>query len=186
MGNPNSSRNAIIEARVGVEPCTVVNLNTEGHDVYIGRPGRGEPGPFGNPFRVGSGLPNGCDTREETIAAFQAWFRQRLTVDLDFLNQVLGLRGKRLGCFCKPLSCHGDHIAEFVNAVETHAVAMDRPVASTEVDLPRSALNKSCSICATLMFTQAFHLNRMCPGCGRHYCYHHSPRNVHACYGGPK
>jgi hypothetical protein len=31
-------------------------------------------------------------------------------------QDVLQLAGKRLGCHCKPLACHGDILADYVNA----------------------------------------------------------------------
>ena len=30
----------------------VVNLKTDPYDVYIGRPGKGQEGPWGNPFKI--------------------------------------------------------------------------------------------------------------------------------------
>lgn len=33
----------------------------------------------------------------------------------DLPNQLSELRGKRLGCYCKPLRCHGDFLAKLVN-----------------------------------------------------------------------
>ena len=78
------------------------------YDVYIGRAGNGEDGYFGNPFR---GLE-----RAASIAAFRAGFDKRIWTDVEFADRVLKLRGKRLGCFCKPLACHGDVIAAWVDS----------------------------------------------------------------------
>ena len=86
---------------------TVVNLRLEPFDVYIGRPGRGHEGYFGNPIR------------ERTAAGmerFRDYFTKRVARDPEFRRRVLALRGKRLGCFCKPGPCHGDVIATWVNA----------------------------------------------------------------------
>jgi hypothetical protein len=30
----------------------------------------------------------------------------------------MALKGKRLGCFCKPLACHGDVIKEYIEGQE--------------------------------------------------------------------
>jgi len=90
---------------------TVVNLRSEPYDVYIGRVGRGQDGSFGNPFRIG---PDG--SRTETIERYRRYFWRRIATDRAFRARVEALRGKRLGCFCKPLACHGDVIAEYLNS----------------------------------------------------------------------
>lgn len=90
-------------------PATVVvNLRDAPYDVYIGRAGHGEDGYFGNPFKDG--------TREENIAKFREWFWRRVNSDREYARCVSQLRGKRLGCFCKPLPCHGDVIAAWLDA----------------------------------------------------------------------
>jgi hypothetical protein len=88
--------------------CTVVNLRSDDYDVYIGRAGRGQDGYFGNPYRRGD-VP-------DVLGAFRAYFLDKIDTDPEFRKRVLGLRGKRLGCFCKPRPCHGDIIAEWVNS----------------------------------------------------------------------
>lgn len=94
-------------------PTTVVNLRRQPYDVYIGRAGKGQDGTYGNPYK-----PHGktAQDRERCIAEFRAYFRERVRTDREFRRKVLTLRGKRLGCFCKPAACHGDVIAEWVDA----------------------------------------------------------------------
>ncbi len=82
-----------------------VNMRDEPYDVYIGRPSEGLTGPFGNPFRAG-----------EALKRFREYFLERVGRDTEFRAQVLALRGKRLGCYCKPKPCHGDIIAEWVDS----------------------------------------------------------------------
>ncbi len=88
-----------------------VNIKREAYDVYIGRKGRGETGYFGNPFVLQAGEPRGS-----TIARYKAWFLKRIEEDAEFRARVLALKGKRLGCFCKPAACHGDVMAEWIEA----------------------------------------------------------------------
>lgn len=88
----------------------VVNLYKDPYDVYIGRPGRNQSGPFGNPYTIG---PDG--DRDEVLRKFRDYFYERLRVDSIFWGQVSSLQGKTLGCFCKPQDCHGDIIAEYVD-----------------------------------------------------------------------
>lgn len=92
-------------------PTTVVNIRRESCDQYIGRAGHGEDGYFGNPFRLDSE-----DDRRECVLRYARWFRLRVERDAAFRRRVLALRGKRLGCFCKPRLCHGDVIARWVDA----------------------------------------------------------------------
>jgi hypothetical protein len=87
------------------ERTRAVNMRDEAYDVYIGRPREGLEGPFGNPFRAGPALKR-----------FRQYFLDRVARDTDFRLQVLSLRGKRLGCYCKPKPCHGDIIAEWVES----------------------------------------------------------------------
>ncbi len=89
----------------------VVNLYKESYDVYIGRAGKGRCGYFGNPFIVESEKD-----RENCLDNFAVYFYERLNDDPKFKKNVEQLRGKILGCFCKPKSCHGDIIADWLNA----------------------------------------------------------------------
>jgi hypothetical protein len=96
-------------------PTTVVNIRNEEYDVYIGRAGKGQDGYFGNnhPVYQISKSWTECPichckhTRDEAITAFKKDFDTRINNDVEFKQKVLSLRGKRLGCFCSPLNCHG-------------------------------------------------------------------------------
>ena len=81
----------------------VVNLKNEDYDVYIGR-----GSPFGNKFIIGKD-----GTRNEVIIKYKDWFYEKLK-DKEFRRLVYNLKGKRLGCFCKPKPCHGDVIVDYL------------------------------------------------------------------------
>jgi len=84
-----------------------VNMKTEAFDVRIDRETK-----WGNPFVIGT-----HGDRSEVIEKFREWLPTQ-----DHLKNSLGeLRGKRLGCHCKPLACHGDILAELADAIETAA-----------------------------------------------------------------
>lgn len=87
----------------------IVNIYREPYDVYIGRAGKGQSGEFGNPYH---GMP-----RAESIALFRKYFYERLKSDPMFNRRVRSLKGKILGCFCKPQPCHGDVIIEYLNGL---------------------------------------------------------------------
>jgi hypothetical protein len=48
-------------------------------------------------------LPNSV-TRERAIQMYEAWIRR----NPKLIAALPELAGKRLGCHCKPLACHGD------------------------------------------------------------------------------
>ena len=95
----------------------VVNIYKEQFDVYIGRAGREQDGYFGNPFRIGNGV-----SREDAVQRSQRYFIDRIEKDSEFKRRVLAVKGKRLGCFCKPKACHGDVIADWLNKMEQKEV----------------------------------------------------------------
>ena len=72
----------------------VVNIRNEKADVYIGRGSK-----WGNPFRIGAD-----GTRADVIRKYRDYILKRQ----DLLNSLGELIGKRLGCYCAPLACHGD------------------------------------------------------------------------------
>jgi hypothetical protein len=74
-----------------------VNQWTEVADICIMR-----GGPWGNPFRIG---PDG--DRATVIAKHRQWIIRQP----QLVARLRDLRGKRLGCCCKPLPCHGDTLA---------------------------------------------------------------------------
>lgn len=88
---------------------TVVHCKRSAFDVYIGRPGRGQTGKWGNPFKL---------EREADRPAVLARYREWLLQQPHLLADLHELRGKVLGCFCSPKACHGDVLAELADAKE--------------------------------------------------------------------
>ena len=82
----------------------VVHINQETFDVYIGRPSI-----WGNPFVIGKD-----GTRGEVIAKY----KEHLLGHPELLDRLPSIKGKILGCFCKPKACHGDVIAKLADALE--------------------------------------------------------------------
>ena len=100
---------------------TVINRHHKGsqYDVYIGRDKRHPEtrGKWGNPYTLvndGKTPPEFIvSTRGEAITKY----REYLTTGegRHLINDLHELKGKRLGCTCKPLPCHGDVLVELVN-----------------------------------------------------------------------
>ena len=76
----------------------VVHCRKEKYDIYIGRPSK-----WGNPFVIGKD-----GTRKEVIDKYRVYLFKN-----DYLLSCIDeLEDKILGCYCKPLLCHGDVLIE--------------------------------------------------------------------------
>lgn len=81
----------------------IVNLRKESYDVYIGRGSL-----LGNPFRIGID-----GNRIQVIQKYQEYFYHTLLpIHKSYIHS---LRGKTLGCYCKPQLCHGDIIKDYLD-----------------------------------------------------------------------
>lgn len=90
--------------------ATVANKDRgEPFDVYIGR-----GTVWGNPYPIG---PAG--DREEVLRMYRYDFDRRLLTFFENEDSnVSKIRGKVLGCHCKPAACHGDILADYVNSLD--------------------------------------------------------------------
>lgn len=80
----------------------VVNILHAQYQVYIGRGSK-----WGNPFtHIGTEM-----TRADCIAEYEAWLKEQP----ELMAALPELKGKTLGCHCKPLSCHGDVLARLAD-----------------------------------------------------------------------
>ena len=87
----------------------VVHFKKKPYDVYLVR-----PGPWGNPYshKDDTLAEFKVNTREEAIEKYKQYFHS----NPELMDRAkIELKGKTLGCWCKPKSCHGDVIAEFLN-----------------------------------------------------------------------
>lgn len=92
---------------INTEITKVINVkNDKEYDIYIGR-----GSPWGNPYAIGVD-----GDREEVIRKYKYDF------DRGFLKsnkeELLKLKGKILGCHCKPSACHGDILADYLNTYD--------------------------------------------------------------------
>lgn len=81
----------------------VVHCKRERFDVYIGR-----PSVWGNPYVIGRD-----GSRAEVLRKYTAWIKRQN----DLLKRLRELRGKVLGCWCKPETCHGDVLAALADGL---------------------------------------------------------------------
>lgn len=84
---------------------TVVNTRHAKCDVYVGRGSK-----WGNPFsHIGTSM-----SRQACIEAYAVWLNEQP----ELLSAIHELKGKILGCYCRPLSCHGDVLAKLANELK--------------------------------------------------------------------
>jgi len=80
----------------------VVNKRSGAHyDVYVGRPSI-----WGNPFVIGRD-----GDRDIVIRKYLAYLLSKP----ELLKRLPELKGKTLACWCAPLPCHADVLAEIVD-----------------------------------------------------------------------
>jgi len=80
----------------------VVHLRREPWDVRIDRRSK-----WGNPFRI----PRDGDR----ATVIRRYADEHLPAHPELLADLQELRGKTLGCWCKPLACHGDVLVELLD-----------------------------------------------------------------------
>ena len=110
----------------------VINRRTTTSGEYVGR-----PSPLGNPFQLAG------HTRDDVIDAYVEWLAFKIrTKDSTVCGELERLRQKAiknkklvLACWCAPLRCHAQVIAE------TLAKAI---VAGTTFVLPQSRRHATC------------------------------------------
>jgi hypothetical protein len=90
------------------------------NNVYIGRRGvvfiDGKRFPlvdsmWANPFKHGS--------RQEVVERYTKHITEKLRNGDITVDQVMSLKGKTLGCWCKPKPCHGDVLVDLIEKIET-------------------------------------------------------------------
>lgn len=85
----------------------VVHCKRERYDVYIGRGSK-----WGNPFSHvrSSKATHVVSGREEAIERYREWVQEQP----ELMESLCELRGKVLGCWCRPKPCHGDVLLELI------------------------------------------------------------------------
>lgn len=86
---------------MAIKRTIVVNTHTTKATKYIGRGSK-----FGNPYVLGI-----HGSRDAVIARHKKDFYENPELQEAVWNE---LRGEIVGCSCKPLACHGDTYAEYI------------------------------------------------------------------------
>lgn len=96
------------QAEVREIRARAVNIRAERCDVYVGRPTK-----WGNPFPLP--VKANLEQRAEVVGAYREYLRMNEQLVLDARRE---LRGRTLGCFCKPKECHADVLAEVAEGAD--------------------------------------------------------------------
>src|SRR3954466_3063811 len=70
---------------------------------------------WGNPFVLGR-----HGSREAVIAQYEGYLRQQIRCGAVTAEDLAALDGKRLGCWCAPLACHGDVLAAYARRAKAY------------------------------------------------------------------
>jgi len=93
----------------------VVHCKKEPYDVYIGRPSK-----WGNLFSHKTNSKYETiyvGTVEEAINSYKDWLDKEIFLNPNILDEIKKeLKGKILGCWCKPGPCHGDILANWADS----------------------------------------------------------------------
>jgi hypothetical protein len=65
---------------------------------------------FCNSYKI-----NTNNNRNKVISMYETYIRDKIKNDIICKNELLNLKGKTLGCWCKPESCHGDVLLKIIN-----------------------------------------------------------------------
>ena len=88
------------------------------NNIYIGRSGivfidnkrfPSRQSNFANPFKLGKD-----GTREEIINKYKVYITNKLDNDKFLRQELINMKGKKLGCWCYPAPCHGNVLLDLI------------------------------------------------------------------------
>ena len=86
----------------------IVNLKYEPCDIKIDRTSR-----WGNPYKISNTL-----SRAQAISLYKQYIIGEILEGNIARDDILAMRGKRLGCWCAPLPCHGDVLVQLLESTD--------------------------------------------------------------------
>lgn len=72
---------------------------------------------WANPYKIGK--DGDLDT---VINKYEEYIESKIKNDGHYLNELMKLKGKNLGCWCKPDRCHGDILIKLINKYEVKLI----------------------------------------------------------------
>lgn len=67
---------------------------------------------WANPYKINDSTGI---TRNDVLEKYRTYIIQKIENNYELKQKLLQLKGKILGCWCKPDGCHGDILAELID-----------------------------------------------------------------------
>ena len=87
--------------------ANIINLNKVDFQNWVLEPGNvyiGRQTPYLSASKWANPYPMGPATRSQVIHRFVEY----ILINMELLESLSELKGKKLGCWCAPLQCHGE------------------------------------------------------------------------------
>lgn len=123
------------------------------NNIYIGRSGivfidgkrfPKKPSIWANPFKVEN------NRNETVLSPYEKYIRNKIENEYG-VEKLLKLKGKTLGCWCKPKSCHGDILIKLINEYSNDiSYSTDSEYCEKEIECPccdENQIETSCEYC---------------------------------------
>jgi hypothetical protein len=107
MTKPKVNLSFYSNLEINTDTTKVVHCKKSEYDVYIGRPSL-----WGNPFssKDGTLARYRVGSTPEAIQRYEEWIESQP----QLIEELKTLKGKILGCWCKPKPCHGDVLVKLI------------------------------------------------------------------------
>jgi hypothetical protein len=123
INNNEKNKTQVVSVRVSDIKPKYNNLSewikNKDENVYIGRKGvifiNGVRFPlydslWANPYKITEE-----QSREQVLKLYSEYIEKKLESDNNLVEELLKLKGKKLGCWCKPECCHGDILVKLID-----------------------------------------------------------------------
>jgi hypothetical protein len=96
---------------------------SDNNNIYIGRAGivfinkkryPTKSSEFHNPFKIGK-----HGDRNDVLNKYKSYILDKIEKSPELLYKLKSMKGKNLGCWCHPESCHGDILLELIKKYTT-------------------------------------------------------------------
>lgn len=64
---------------------------------------------WSNPYKI-----NDTQSREQVLELYYEYIKKKIEKEPTLVDELIKLKGKKLGCWCKPDKCHGDILLDLI------------------------------------------------------------------------
>ena len=118
------------------------------NNIYIGRRGiifingkrfPEKPSIWANPFKVEN------NKNETVLPLYEKYIRNKIENEYG-IEELLKLKGKTLGCWCKPKSCHADILIKLINEYSPTCLCCEEKETETSCEYCEQKICNDCII----------------------------------------